>query len=1017
MQFTDVFIKKPVFSSVLSLILLLIGIKSYHSLQVRQYPKIASSVVTISTAYYGAAANIMESFVTTPLENSLSGIDGVDFITSSSTTGSSDISVFFNLGYDINQAITNVSNAVSSKRYLLPKEIQDPIISKDDPNSQPILFIPFMSTVLLPEQMTDYLVRSVQPQISTLPGISRSMIYGQRQYAMRVWLNPQEMAAYGVTGSDIANALNNNNIQTAAGKISTQWQEFSVLANTDLNTPEQFNNLVIKNVNGRFVRLKDIGYAQLGPADDSVSVSINGKSAMVLAVIPQSSANPIEISKEIRNIFPSIQQFLPKGMYGEIMYDASKFISTSIKEVYRTIFEATVFVIIVIFMFLGSIRNALIPIITIPLSIVGVCGLMLAMGYSINTLTLLAWVLAIGLVVDDAIVVLENIHRHIENGLTPFNAAITGAREIGFAIIAMTLTLAAVYTPIGFVTGLTGALFREFAFTLAGAVIISGFVALTLSPMMCSKLLKHSNTKKAGLPEKIDKVFNILMNKYKNLLRKALDRKQWVIVFAAIIYLGCYGLYSTLSNELAPKEDEGYFMSIVSGPSNANLDYTISQTKQLEKIFQQVPEQIGFGFINGFGGTLAPNSAFAFLILKNWEDRHRSVDQIIFSLFPQFMGLPGVRAFPFNPSQLPGSSGNTPVEFVLKTTGSFAELNNAVQNLIQIAQKNNPRLLNIDSDLKMDQAQVNVDFNRNKAADLGIPMSDINTTLNMALAQPVVSRFNINGRSYDVIPRLLSQYRTQPSQLMELNVRTSNGNLVPLSTFSTVETITQSPSLNHFQQLRAAKITASLVPGYTLGDALSYFEKIAKENLPNNIQYDFSGQSRQFIQASGAMEQTFVFAVLFIFLVLAAQFESFRDPLIVIVSVPLSTAGALLTLHFVPGGTLNIYTQIGLVTLVGLISKHGILIVEFANQLQSQGKDKFTAIIESACIRLRPVLMTTCAMVLGALPLALSKGAGAISRSQLGWVIVGGMAFGTLFTLFVVPAVYLYLTGNKKNEH
>jgi multidrug efflux pump len=973
-------------------------------------------VITISTQYYGAAANIMESFVTTPLENSLTGIDGVDFVTSASTTGASDISVYFELGYDINQAITNVSNAISSKRYLLPKEVQDPIISKNDPNAQPVLFIPFMSNVIPLESMTDYLVRAVQPQISSLPGISSTMIYGQRQYAMRIWLNPQKMAAYGVTGTDISNALNNNNIQTAAGKITSQWQEFNVMAKTDLNTPEQFNSLVIKNVNGKFVRLKDIGYAQLGAADDSVTVSINGKNAMVFAVIPQSSANPIEISKEIHKIFPSIQQFLPKGMFGTIMYDASKFISTSIKEVYRTILEATVFVIIVIFMFLGSFRNALIPIITIPLSIVGVCGFMLSMGYSINTLTLLAWVLAIGLVVDDAIVVVENIHRHIESGLSPFEAALKGAREIGFAIIAMTLTLAAVYAPIGFVTGLTGALFREFAFTLAGAVIISGFVALTLSPMMCAKLLKHSNQNKAGLPEKIDYIFNKMMNKYKHLLTVALNKKVWVIFIAAVIYLGCYVLYSTLSNELAPKEDEGFFMSIVQGPSNANLDYTISQTDQLAKIFQTVPEQLGYGFVNGFGGSLAPNSAFAFLVLKNWEDRKRTVDQIIYSLFPQFMSLPGVRAFPFNPSQLPGSSGNTPVEFVLKTTGSYIELNNAAQELMQIAAKGNPRLLNIDSDLKMDQAQVNIDFNRNKAADLGIPMSDINTTLNIALAQPVVSRFNMNGRSYDVIPRLLPQFRTQPSQLAELNVRTSNGELIPLSTFSNVQTLTQSPSLNHFQQLRATKITASLAPGYTLGDALLYLEKIAKENLPSNIQYDFSGQSRQYVQASGAMEQTFIIAILFIFLVLAAQFESFRDPLIVMVSVPLSTAGALLTLHLVPGGTLNIYTQIGLVTLIGLISKHGILIVEFANQLQAQGRTKIEAIVESASIRLRPVLMTTFAMILGALPLALSKGAGAISRSQLGWVIVGGMAFGTLFTLFVVPAVYAYLASVKKHD-
>lgn len=1015
MRFTDVFIKRPVFATVLSLIVLLVGIRAYMSLPTRQYPNIATSQISIQTTYAGASANLMEGFVTTPIENALSGIDGIDFISSQSSTGSSSINITFKLGTDINKAITDVSNAVASVRYVLPSGINDPVVTAANPNADPIIYIPFISDTFSPEQITDYLVRVIQPQIATLPGVAKATIFGQRLYSMRIWLNPQDMAAHNVTASDIMNTLTANNVQSAAGRIKSQWSEFNVTAKTDLNNAQQFNDLVIKNNNGKFIRLDDVAKAALGPADDSVNFNINGKNAMVMAIIAQPTANPLDISKEIHRVFPSIQQFLPHGLKGEIIYDTSKFIAESVKEVYHTIIEATVFVIIVIFLFLGSLRNALIPIITIPLSVIGVCSIMLAMGYSINILTLLAWVLAIGLVVDDAIVVVENIHRHVENGLSSFEAAITGAREIAFPVVAMTLTLAAVYAPIGFVSGLTGALFREFAFTLAGTVIISGFIALTLSPMMCSKLIKHSEKK--GFPEKIDAIFNRFMNAYQRLLKKSLDKRILVVIISALIFVSCYFLYVTLPSELAPEEDQGAFMAAFSGPSNANLKYTMTQSAKLEKIFETIPEQIGYGVINGFGGTgIAANSGFAFVVLKPWDKRKRSAQQIIASLFPKFWSIPGIKAFPFNQPSLPGSSGNTPVQFVLKTTGSYADLNQAVQKIIAITQKENPRLLNVDSDLKLDTSQINIDFNRNKASDLGIPMNEISTTLNMALAQPPVSHFNMSGRSYDVIPQLMPQFQNSAEQLNNLQLRTANGQLIPLSTIADIKTSVQPQSLNHFQQVRSATITASLAPGYTLGEALNFLEKTADSSLPKNIQYDFSGQSRQLVDASGAMEETFIFAIIFIFLILAAQFESFRNPLIVMMSVPLSTAGALLTLHVIHSGTINIYTQIGIVTLVGLISKHGILIVEFADQLQKQGRDKLSAIIESASIRLRPVLMTTFAMILGALPLALASGAGSGARSQLGWVIVGGMSFGTLFTLFVIPTAYLYLASVKKHD-
>jgi len=1015
MYFTDIFIRRPVFATVLSLIILLVGIRSYMALPVRQFPEIATSVISVSTTYLGASSDVMEGFVTTPIENALSGINGIDYIQSASSTGLSTVTIYFNLGYDINKAMTDVSNAVSSVRYALPSDIQDPVINEQDPNARPTMYIPFLSKTMNAEQITDFLVRAVQPQLATLPGVSQAPIFGERLYSMRIWLNPEEMAARGVTATDIQNALANNNVQTAAGWIESQWEEYDVTAQTDLRTAAQFNNLVIRNINGNLVRLRDIGYAELGPESNRVSVSINGDNAIVMAVIPQSTANPLTISKEVQALLPKIQKILPKGLTSLLIWDTSKFIAQSLKEVLHTIIEATFCVVLVIFLFLGSIRSVVIPIITIPLSVIGVCGIMLMLGYSINILTLLALVLAIGLVVDDAIVVVENIHRHIEAGETPFDAAILGAREIGSAVIAMTLTLAAVYAPIGFVTGLTGALFREFAFTLAGTVIISGFAALTLSPMMCSQLLKK-HVGKPGLSEKIDDVFNRFMQSYQRVLKRALAKKKIVLIIAGIIYFSCYVLYTTLPAELAPQEDQGAIMAVVTGPTNANLNYTISNTQKLAQIYKSIPEMIGYGFINGYAGTQAVNSAFSFIVLKPWGERKRTAQEIIASLFPQFWGLSGVKAFPFNLPSLPSTGGFTPVEFVLKTTGTYNDLNSAVQKLLGVIQTQNPRLLNPDSDLKMDKAQINIDFDRDKASDLGIPMTDINTTLNLALAQPITTRFNMNGRSYDVIPELAPQFMQNAQQLGELNLRTATGALVPLSSIAQINNIVAPQSLNHFQQLRAATITASLAPGYTLGQALNFLDKAGEHNLPKDIQYDYSGQSRQFVQATGAMEETFVFAILFIFLVLCAQFESFRSPLIVMLSVPLSSAGALLTLHLLPTGTTNIYTQIGLVTLIGLISKHGILIVEFANQLQDKGREKVAAVIEAASIRLRPVIMTTFATILGALPLAISTGAGAGARQQLGWVIIGGMSFGTIFTLFVIPTAYSLFASVRKKK-
>lgn len=1003
MRFTDIFIRRPVFATVLSLILLLVGLRAYVDLPVRQYPVIESSVVTVTTSYAGASAKLMEGFVTTPLEKSLAGVEGLDFMDASNTQGRSVITLHFRLGYDINKAITDVSNAVSAVRYQLPEEIDSPVIAKDDPSANPTLFLAFASDKLQVQQISDYLLRVVQPQIATLPGVGRVDIYSERQYAMRIWLDPEKMAAHNITAEDVAKALLANNVQTAAGRIQGKWQELDVVAATDLNTAEQFNNIALTQEKGYLLRIKDVGKAVLGVESERSSAYINGKLTVVVAITPQATANPLEVAKAVNKVLPNIREHLPAGLQASVIWDSSKFIAQSIQEVRHTIFEAAACVILVIFLFLGSFRAVLIPVITIPLSLIGVCGFMLAMGYSINTLTLLAWVLAIGLVVDDAIVVLENIHRHIENGMKPLEAALTGAHEIGFAVIAMTLTLAAVYAPIGFMSGITGNLFREFAFTLAGAVVISGFVALTLSPMMCSRVLHHEVNRK-GLPEKIDDIFNRVMEKYRALLPKVLAKKKAVAAVAALVYLSCYGLYRHLPAELAPMEDQGAVMTFATGPTSANLAYTEKYTKMIEAAYRNVPEAMGYIVINGYPEGV--NSSISFLVLKPWEQRQRTSEQVIQSLFMPMMSIPGLRAFPMNLPPLPGGGHGSPVEFVIKTTESYEALNNVMQQLLGMASQN-PGLLYLNSDLHLDKLQAKIEVDRNKASDMGITTGSLGKTLNVLLSEPTVTRFVMEGRSYPVIPQLLANFRDNPHELDKINIRTTSGDLIPISNIVNISEAVGPQSLNHFQQLRSAVLSANLAPGYTLGQALDYLTEIAKK-LPDNVQIDYKGQSRQLIEASGAMMQTFIFALIFIFLVLAAQFESFRSPLIVMISVPLSLSGALLMMMLTKC-TINIYTQIGLVTLIGLITKHGILIVEFANQLQEKGKSLLDAVVESASMRLRPILMTTGAMVLGALPLALAAGAGSEARRQIGWVIIGGMSLGTLLTLFIVPTAYILL--------
>jgi hydrophobe/amphiphile efflux-1 (HAE1) family protein len=1006
-HFTDTFIKRPVFATVLSLILLLVGLASYFSLTTRLFPKMNMAVVEVTISYPGADAELIEGFVTTPVENALAGVDGIDYFTSSSTQGVSEITIHFKLGYDINVAISDVNAKIAAARATLPPDIRDPIIRKEDPGAQATMYLSFNSHTMAAEAITDYLNRVVQPQLQTLPGVAKAEVWG-RPYAMRIWFNPQMMAAHGVTANDLKKALLTQSLQAPSGQIESSTQVFNVKTFSEFATSAQFNRLVIKNSDGHLTRISDIGRAELGTANDERSMFINGQASVMMGIYPASNANPLDISTVVNKIIPQIKQNLPKETSFSLVWDSSKFIAESIKEVKKTVIEATMCVVLVVFLFLGSWRTLLIPLVTIPLSLIGVCAVMLAMGYSLNIITFLAFVLAIGMVVDDAIVVAENTHRHMLTGKSRIDAAIIGTREIQFAIIAMTFTLAAVYAPIGFMSGLIGALFKEFAFTLSGAVIISGFIALTLSPMMCSKVMV-AHAAPGSFADKVDKRSEQLMRFYRTLLTKVLHKKKWVVLALPVILGLSAIIYKVLPDELVPGEDFGAFFTPVQAPTSATLAYTEKHIKQLGPIFYRLPEVENTLAFSGMGGK---NQGVIITTLKPWSERKRSPAQIIAAIMPEVMAVSGVQAFPMEDNALPIYSA--PIELVVQTTGSYYELHKTMQEL-EAALRANPLITNARSDLKIDQLQLNVSVDRNKAGDLGVAMKDIGDTINLALGKPIVGRFGVMGRGYEVIPQLDQNFREHPHILNNLYVNTAFGGLVPLSQLITIQETLQPHSLHHFQQLRSATLSAALASGYTQGEALEYLQKLVKKIVPagKGLQVSYSGLSRQYFEAGNQMTIIFAFAIIFIFLVLAAQFESFRDPFIVLFSIPLSTFGALLAL-WLTGNTINIYSQIGLVTLVGLISKHGILMVEFANQLRRAGEELEVAIVKAATIRLRPILMTTSAIVIGALPLAFASGASAASRQQIGWVIIGGMLIGTLFTLFVVPTIYIYLAARKR---
>ena len=1010
MFLSDLCIKRPVFATVLSLIVLLLGLISYSRLPVREYPNIDEPVVTVQTTYPGASAEIMESQVTKPLEDSLSGIEGIEFMTSVSRAEDSQITITFRLTRDVDAAANDVRDRVARVRQTLPDEIDEPVIAKVEADAEPIIYLAFSSDRHSPLEVTDFADRVVKARLQTLDGVADVPIYGERRFAMRIWLDRARLAAYNLTPQDVEDALEAQNVEVPAGRIESTEREFTVLTQTDLRTPEQFDNIILNRADGYLVRLKDVARTVIGAEDERIIARFNGQSAVAMGVVKQSVANPLDVSKGVREALPGIIDSLPEGMVVEVAYDSSTFIDKSIQEVFITIGEAVALVLIIIFLFLRSFRATIIPVVTIPVSLVGAFALMYLFGFSVNTLTMLAFVLAIGLVVDDAIVVLENIHRHVEEGMPPMRAAFRGIREIGFAVLAMTMTLAAVFAPIGFTEGRTGRLFSEFALTLAGAVLISGFVALTLSPMMCSVLLKE-HEKHGRLYNFFESALTGMTSGYRALLSGVLKvRFLVVIVMLATAGAGAW-LYLGLKSELAPLEDRGLLIGIGIAPEGATIENTDASMKRIEGFLAEVPEGARYFMVIGFPVV---SQAISFLGLTDWDERERSSFEIAQELGPKMFGVPGVLAFPITPPSLgAGGISSNPVEIVIQTTRSYEELQQITDTIMAEA-RTNPNLINLDTDLKLNKPELKVTVDRDKAADVGVPIETIGRTLETMLGGRQVTRYKEGSEQYDVIVQVADVERTNPRDVTSIFVRGDGDTMIQLSNLVTVTESVAPRELNHFDKLRAVTISAGLAPGYSLGEALPYMEGLVERIAPD-AQIDFKGESREFYKSSTSIYFVFMLALGFIYLVLAAQFESFIDPFIIILSVPLAMTGALLALHLT-GGTLNIYSQIGLVTLVGLITKHGILIVEFANQLRDRGKQTREAVIEAATLRLRPILMTTGAMVLGAVPLALATGAGAESRQQIGWVIVGGMLLGTLLTLFVVPTAYTLMARQRRSH-
>ncbi|MEE3507216.1 MULTISPECIES: multidrug efflux RND transporter permease subunit [unclassified Pseudomonas] len=1007
MAFTDPFIRRPVLATVISLLIVLLGFQAFGKLTIRQYPQMENALITVTTAYPGANAETIQGYITQPLQQSLASAEGIDYMTSVSRQNFSVVSIYARIGADSDRLFTELLAKANEVKNKLPQDAEDPVLNKQAADSTALMYISFYSSELSNPQITDYLSRVIQPKLATLPGMAEAEIIGNQVFAMRLWLDPVRLAGYGLTASDVTAAVRRYNYLSAAGEVKGEYVVTSINAATELKSAEAFAAIPLKISGDRRVLLSDVARVEMGAENYNAISSFDGTPSVYIAIRGTPSSNPLDVIKEVRKILPELENQLPPTLKISIAYDATLFIQASIHEVMKTLIEAVLIVIVVVFLFLGALRSVLIPVITIPLSMIGVLFFMQLMGYSINLLTLLAMVLAIGLVVDDAIVVVENIHRHIEEGKTPFNAAIEGAREIARPVVSMTLTLAAVYAPIGFLQGLSGALFKEFALTLAGAVVISGVVALTLSPMMCALLLRH-NENPRGLSHKLDQTFGRLKARYQRMLHSTLNTRPVVLVFALIVLCLIPALLKFTKSELAPDEDQGIIFMMATSPQPTNLDYLNAYTDEFIGIFRTFPEYYSSFQINGFDGVQTGIGGF---LLKPWNERNRTQMQLLPELQAKVAKIAGLQVFGFNLPSLPGTGEGLPFQFVINTPNDY-------ESLLQVATRIKTRAAEsgkfafLDIDLAFDKPEVVVDIDRAKAAQMGVSMLDLGGTLATLLGEAEINRFTLDGRSYKVIAQVERPYRDNPDWLNNYYVKNNKGELLALSTLIKVHDRAKPRQLNQFQQLNSAIIQGFPIVG--MGEAIETVRQIATEEAPHGYAYDYAGAARQFVQEGNALWMTFALALTIIFLVLAAQFESFRDPLVILVTVPLSICGALIPL-FLGLSSMNIYTQVGLVTLIGLISKHGILIVEFANQLRrDKGLSAREAVEEAAAIRLRPVLMTTAAMVFGMVPLILATGAGAVSRFDIGTVIATGMSIGTLFTLFVLPCVYTLLAAPDK---
>lgn len=1012
MILSDISIQRPVLATVMSLMIIVLGFISYERLTAREYPNIDSPVVSIRTVYPGASAEIIESQITQILEDSLAGIEGIKLMKSASKEEVSEITVEFLLERDPDGAANDVRDRVSRVRGDLPDDSEEPVVSKVEADAQAIIWLAFWSDSHSHLEVTDFADRFVVDRLQSLPGVASVIIGGERRYAMRIWLDRERLIAYQLTPQDIEDALRRQNLEVPSGRIEGKEREFTVLTETDLRTPEQFDDLIINEIDGYPIRIRDVGWTELGTENDRRVVRFMGEPAVGLGIVKQSTANTLEVGRAVKEALPNIRASLPGGMQMEIAFDRSVFIDRSIAAVYTTIGEALILVMLVIFLFLRSWRATLIPFVTIPVSLIGAFIFMYAFGFSINILTLLALVLAIGLVVDDAIVVLENIHRRIEAGMDSVKAAFQGSREIAFAVVAMTISMAIVFVPLAFMTGNTGRLFTEFALSVSGAVVVSGFVALTLTPMMCSRLLRHK-VKHGHAWEVSEHWIQSLRAAYEAALKRALEARWLVLGIAAAVVAGGFILFGQLKSELSPVEDRGIIIAFMLAPEGSTMGYTDRYATQAEHFLNDIPE-VQQQFMVVAPGLEAPTPvtrAIGFVSLKPWESRQRSQQQIAAELAPKLFSLPGVLAFPINPPSLGQDFLDPGVQFIVQAD-TYEELDRVMNELTAKAREY-PGLTNVDTDLKLNKPQIAVALDRDKIADVGADAATIGRTLETLFAGRKVTRFKRFGEQYDVILKLEDEARTAPRDLTAVYVRGKEGELAQLFDLATLTERVAPKELNHFNRLRAAKLSANIAPGYSLSDALTFLDASAADILPPTAQTDLDGQSREFREASETLYLTFVLALLFIYLVLAAQFESFVDPLIILLSVPLAIAGALLSLTLT-GGTLNVYSQIGMVMLVGLVAKNAILIVDFANRQQLKGIAAKDAVLESASLRLRPILMTTLTMVLAALPLALASGAGAESRQQIGWVIFGGLLLGTLLTLFVIPVVYSFLASRHK---